>query len=235
MPELYHITDLQSVDFALGALIASAYGNLAPSGTDAFNRFLARPTNKKIFRSQVDTPADIIKRIATGKKGDQPGGLPDLPLVAYYRKPGLTNGDSAYAQIHGRAMYSEDLLRSYNISLAPVALDYMVYFLAWDKPTLDRLCLAWYCYTVKPKRLGSRFIVPCKLDGEIFEVPATLHGTRDILLSDDSQASGEGRLWACSSGLTVVTQILYGRAAEYPTEIEVHGIVEKFLSHGGEG
>jgi len=79
------------------------------------------------------------------------------PVVAYFRKPGLSNGDE-HARALNKIAWSETLLASLQISMLPVSLEYSMTFAAWDKPTLDKMQLAWYAFVAG--RRNSRFIVP---------------------------------------------------------------------------
>ena len=50
MDNLNHITDLQAVDFALGAVFARCFAACSPTNAPkAFQRFLARTSKEKIF------------------------------------------------------------------------------------------------------------------------------------------------------------------------------------------
>lgn len=232
------ITELQAVDISLGGVFAAAYDGLGATGPENYKRFCSRPIAEKIFRTQVDTPDELVRKIAASKKGQgrtsippTPGDhLPDLPVIAYYRRPGMTNGDE-YARIVEKVMYEETLTKQFRITICPVALDYTMIMASWDKPTLDKLQIGWYAHMVKSHRRGTRFVVPYILDGSPFELAAWLTSPKSLLFSDASLPMAEGRLHAVSTGLTVVSYVLVGQSVSIP-EFDVWGIARNYILHG---
>lgn len=222
-------TELQAVDFALGAVIASAFDDLAENGPANYVRFLQREIPAKIFRTEHADPKELIDKITADKKGEGDSKRPDLPVVGYFRKPGLTNGESVTVSGQ-RLRWNEQLLHAYKLGTMPVSLDYAMTFAAWDKPTLDKLCLAWYARMTRQKRV--RFIVPAKIAGDILEVPAVINDPKQIMLSDASMMSSEQRLYAVTTGITVNTQALFGDAINPLTEFEVWGITREYIRVG---
>lgn len=228
----YDITELQAVDFALGAVIAASFDDLAESGPGNFVRFLRRATTEKVFRVDHLDGADLLKKIAIDKKGATADAQkrPELPLVAYYRKPGLTNGDHR-AVAWNKTVFDDEILRSYRLSVLPVSLDYSMTFAAWDKPTLDKMALAWYAYIARRGRVNSRFIVPSKVGEDVFETPANFLDPRTVMLSDSSPDASERRLYAVSTDISINTHVLVGEAVSHIDEITVHGIVHEYIRH----
>lgn len=232
------ITELQAVDISLGGVFAAAYDGLGATGPENYKRFCTRPIAEKIFRTQVDSPDELVRKIAASKKGQgrsstppTPGEhLPDLPVIAYFRKPGMTNGDD-FTRISEKVMYDEALEKQFRLTFCPVALDYSIIMAAWDKPTLDKLQIGWYAHTVKNCRKGARFVVPYLLDGSPFEIPAWVTTPRSVLFTDSSLPTSEGRLYAVSAGLTVNTFVLVGQAVTIPP-FEVWGIARNYVLHG---
>lgn len=213
MAEAAHVTELQAVDFAVGGVIAGAYEGLAHSGTKAYVRFLQRETQHKIWRCENENLQSLLQRIAA--KMQSPGGeqdkpLPDLPVVAYYRAPGLSGSEERPVSF-SRSRYNDSLTQRMILSAVPVMLAYTMAFVAWDKPTLDKLTVAWWAYIGHLGRRHSRFIVKYAFEGEIIDIPAYMAGTRDILTEDAAANQAEGRLWAARTSLVVNTQVLYGR------------------------
>lgn len=228
----YDITELQAVDFALGAVIAASFDGLAESGPGNFVRFLQRSITEKIFRVDHLDGADLLKKISTDKKGAETDAQkrPELPLVAYYRKPGLNNGE-ARARAWNKTVFNEALLTSYELSVLPVSLDYSMTFATWDKPALDKMALAWYAYIARPGRAHSRFIVPTKVGEDTFETPANIEDPRTVMFSDVSPDAGERRLFAASCDFVVNTHVLVGEAVSHLDEITIHGIVHEYIRH----
>lgn len=77
------ISDLQAVDFAMGAVLVGAYDGLNDNRPEAFARFLDREPKEKIYRVENEDPPGLLRRI-TGNKQKGKDRL-DLPVIAYYR------------------------------------------------------------------------------------------------------------------------------------------------------
>ena len=219
MTDANRISDLQAVDFGFGRVLVAAYEGLERRGPKAFQRFLERDAATKIFRADNEDLHSLLIRIA-GKVSDGKM-LPDLPVIAYYRSPGLVGSDEkplAYAEY--RYMDSGRT----KITAVPVELSYSIAFLAWDKPTLDTLTIAWWAHIGRFGRRHSRFSVryPGKEGEEDIEVNAFLSATRDILTDNASTDQAEGRLWAAKTLVSVKTQVLSYR--------EVPDIQERFIT-----
>lgn len=216
------ISDLQAVDFAMGGVIVGAYDGLEDDRPEAFRRFLARPPKDKIFRAENEDPMSLLRRIAQQKAGDTKT-LPDLPVVAYYRAPGIS-GSMDKPVVLAVERYMDDLRRGFNISAIPVSLTYSLLWCAWDKPTLDKITLAWFCYVAQRGRRNSRFMVPYLLGSELVEIPASLSAPREIQGDNASADQAQGRLWAARTLVEVSTQVLYGREVQPVDEITVLGM-----------
>lgn len=223
MADANAITDLQAVDFAVGGVLAGAYDGLRDDRPKAFCRFLERPVKDKIFRCENEDPNNLIKRIA--RHETQKGGKIDLPIVAYYRAPGLVGDMNGKPHGYEVERYLDDNNRAIRFTPVTITLSYSFLWLAWDKPTLDKMALAWYCYVAQWGRKYSRFNVPYLLNGEPLEVGATITVPREILGSNSSGDQSEGRLWACRSLVEVNTQVFYGREVKPINEITALGTV----------
>lgn len=201
-------TELQAVDFALGAFLATVFTPLAPVGPKEWQEFLARPLKEKIYRGSYENPADFIKAL-------QASGVKDvkLPLVYYFRKPGFTNADNGKS-VKGKARQNDD--KFFNITALPISLDYRLYLLAWDTPALDKLGLAWYRHI---NSICSTFPVNYKVDTETFDVNCYVDDNRTVTLSDSSSLYVEGkRLYGIMTALTVKTQVLIGAVSPVPPD-----------------
>lgn len=229
------ITELQAVDFALSSVISNAFTSLSSSGPENYINFLSRDINQKIFRATHETPTDLVKKIANAEKGDTPETpveyAPTLPVVAYYRKPGLTNGDD-YAAIFDKTAWNEDMTISYSFSTLPVSLDYSMTFATWDKPTLDKMQLAWYYYISHNARKNSRFTVPYLVigDDEPFEAPANFVDTKTVIFSDTTPDKSEvGRMYSVSTDFTINTIVVVGEQVTVPDQLTIQGITKSYL------
>lgn len=225
-------TELQAVDFALGALIASMFDNMAPNGPENYVRFLSRDIKDKIFRTEHTDAKDLIDKISADKKGAASTKRPDLPVIGYYRKPGFTNGDDI--SVSGKRIRwaggIEDMDNSYKVTSLPISLDYTLTIAAWDKPSLDKVCAAWYAYTGRNRKL--RFFVPAKINEDVMVVPANIRDPKNVLFSDASTT--DQRIYACTLSFTVVTQMLAGESINALTELEVWGFSREYISRAFE-
>lgn len=137
------VSDLQAVDFGFGRVLVAAYEGLAPRGPAAFQRFLSRDNATKIFRADNEDLRTLLIRIA-GKVSNG-NALPDLPVIAYYRSPGLSGSDEK-PRSYDLTRYSDEGTTKIKLTAVPVEISYSIAFCAWDKPTLDSLTIAWWAY-----------------------------------------------------------------------------------------
>lgn len=99
------VSDLQAVDFGFGRVLVAAYEGLAPCGPAAFQRFLSRDKATKIFRADNEDLRTLQVRIA-GKVSNG-NTLLDLPVIAYYHFPGLSESDEK-PRSYALTRYSDD-------------------------------------------------------------------------------------------------------------------------------
>ncbi len=216
-------SELQAVDFALGAYIARAFDGLNPNtGPKQWREFLTRATNKKIFREESDTPSEFLKNLASSGKTETiidgiKYRLPQVPVAYYYRKPGMTNGDERIFPI---ITGTTDGTKVLTLMLSPIVLDYHLVFAAWDTLSLDKLQLAWYQYVAQK----TRFTVQYEIVGEAFDILAAVHDPKTLIFTDISIPKADGRLFAVDTILTIESSVLFGAevlpAARPPITIE---------------
>lgn len=225
MAEANAVSDLQAVDFAVGGIIVGAYDGLQDDKPKAFARFLTRPAKEKIFRAENEDPQSLIKRIAQHNQGKNKG-VPDLPVVAYYRSPGIVADQNQRPVVLDVERYIDGTDRAMRLTTIPVTLSYSLLWCAWDKPTLEKIALAWFAYVAQRGRKHSRFVVPYTLGKEPIEIPASISIPREIQADNASPSEqGEGRLWAARALVEVNTQVLYGREVKPVDEITALGQV----------
>lgn len=216
MPEILNsITDLQAVDFALGKVISDCFRAVAGEGPRAFRRFIARPDNEKIYYAKNDDVQRALRKLAHWE--DEParkGG--DLPAIVYYREQGIAADPNQHIQVAEASRFTaEETLMNIDetmrLTTIPLTLTYSLLFLAWDRATLDRMAIAWWAFVAPLRRKHSRFTVPYTLDGEDFEVGASLNAPREILTSSEQIGDDENmRLWGARTMAEVNTQAVYG-------------------------
>lgn len=225
-----HITSLQAVDFAFGGLLARCFRSLAPeSAPKAIGRFLARPDKEKIYLVKNDDVQAALRRLAQhadDSKGRQ--GVPDLPLVMYYREQGIVADPNQHVQVAEVTRFVEEETifardAAMRLTTIPLALTYSLLFLAWDRPSIEHLALAWWAYVAPLGRRHSRFPVPYMLDGERFEVRASLSAPREILTSNEDMGQDRERLWGSRTMAEVATQAVVGGRVEVPDYFHLIG------------
>ena len=212
------ITDLQAVDFALGGVFARCYASCAQDGPKAFRRFLARPDNEKIFFVKNDDVQAALRKLAAREDDGGKQGF-DLPVILYYREQGFSADTNQHIQVANVVRHVEDGLMEKDafmrITTVPLTLTYSVLFLAWDRASIERMALAWWAHVAPLERKHSRFTVPYTLDGESFEMGASINAPREILTSSESMNGNEDmRLWGSRTMVEVNTQAVYGGKAE---------------------
>ena len=111
------VSDLQAVDFGFGRVLVAAYEGLAPRGPAAFQRFLSRDNATKIFRADNEDLRTLLIRIA-GKVSNG-NALPDLPVIAYYRSPGLSGSDEK-PRSYDLTRYSDEGTTKIKLTAVPV-------------------------------------------------------------------------------------------------------------------
>lgn len=221
-----HITDLQAVDFAVGGVIAGCFGALAmDSGPKAFQRFLARPDAERIYFVKNDNVQAAMRKLAHLEDEPHRRG-PDLPVVMYYREQGIAPDANQHIQVAEvtRFVGEETVMASdaaMRVTTIPLTLTYSILFLAWDRASIERMALAWWAHVAPLRRKHSRFTVPYTLDGERFEVGASLNAPREILTSFEQMDEEGARLWGSRTMAEVNTQAVYGAKCEYPDYIRL--------------
>jgi hypothetical protein len=222
-------SELQAVDFALGAFMSDAFqGHNTLDGPAQWREFLSRARNKQIYRHDFDTPQEFMGSL-TGARGNEKtltGGaklnLPSLPVMIYCRKPGFTNGED-YAAVKGKRVWDLALENGYQIRPLPLVLTYKLAFLAWDKLTLDKLQLAWYAYIA----WHNMFLVTYRIGTDTFDTVGIIRGNKAVIFSDASIPGKEGRLYIVETPLEVATQVLFGQGVVVPETVTLTGVYER--------
>jgi hypothetical protein len=230
----YEISELQAVDFALGAHLAKAFQGLSRDvGPKQYREFLSRDHNKQIYRHEYESPRELLEAVGSAKKtaatkDGVKSNLPDLPLVVYYRSPGMVS-DSAASVFPEMKMWNEAETNAYNLTIVPLTLAYNLTFLAWDKPTLDKLQLAWLFFISKIRKGNERFTMPYRIGEDVFEVPARISGSRSWNFANIATDKTAGRLFAVNTPLEVVTQVIMGEGAVWADPVVIDFELKEIL------
>ena len=212
------LSELQAVDFAVGDFIAKAFDGLSlTTGPKEWREFLGRATSAQVYRHDAASPGEFLKALQASRKtetgpANKRLNAPTLPAVYYFRKPGFTNVNDRSKQIRGRYAWSEDLARVYNIRLLQLDLDYTIVFVAWDKPTLDKMIMAWYAYIVVNDHATAKF----QIGSDVMDVPVIVADHCNLTVSDSSEPAENGRLFAATAPYNMHTLILFGAEVTPP-------------------
>ena len=221
MTELNELSELQSVDFAFGAFLAGAFAGYADAGPKGWREFIKRPVNKQIYRHDADSPAEFMKDFLAAQKDKKavPGSptatvnSPAFPVVYYFRKPGLVNTQDQKGS-RGRVWNGDKLFK---LQQLPVALDYNLVLLAWDKLALDKLQLAWYAYIVS----HDAFLAPYLIGEETFDVRVSLMDNKNVAMQNATDTVDGKRLYASTTPVSIMTNILCGRKLALPAATRI--------------
>lgn len=221
------ITDLQAVDYALSRVIADCYAACAISGPKAFQRFLRRPNTEKIYYVKNDDVQSAMRKVAH-LEDDKGRGGGDLPAVLYYREQGLAADPNQHTQVAEVARFIDEktlmgMDAAMRITAIPLTLTYSLVFLAWDRASIERMIIAWWAFAAPLGRKHTRFLVPYTLDGESFEVGASLNSPREVLTSSEQVGEGDLHLWGSRTMVEVNTQAVYGAKLDMPDHIQIVG------------
>ena len=224
MTELNELSELQSVDFAFGAFLAGAFAGYADKGPQGWRNFIKRPVNKQIFRHDADTPEQFMrdflssqkdKKVTSTRTNDEDVVIsstfvnaPLFPVVYYFRKPGLVNTQDQKGS-RGRVWNGN---RIFDLQQLPVALDYNLVLMAWDKLALDKISLAWYAYVSS----HDAFMAPFEIGGESFDVRVSLMDNKNIAMQNASEVMDGKRLYAATTPVSIMTNILFGKEIDLP-------------------
>lgn len=219
-------SELQNIDFALGTFISGAFVGLKSDvGPKAYQAFLDRPPNKQIYRHDAESPRDFLIALQRAKRNEQVDGdirinLPDLPAIFYYRKPGITNAeDRDFIKLD--TVWDDAGEKPFELTAMPITLTYTLTILAWDKPTLDKLQLAWYFYISRPT---SRFEIKYRVGDDVLDgFFAKIRDHRSLLFTDRSAPREEGRLYAVDTDLEVSTHVIFGEGIVLGDEVSIVG------------
>jgi len=228
--EIKEISELQAVDFGLGSHIAAAFTGFSDVGSVAWHEFLKRPVNRKIYRHETDGPQGFMKALQSSQKAEKTAtsgersNAVELPVAFYFRKPGMTNSENNYV-IGGKVVWTEAMAKSLNVMLMPVALDYQLFLLSWDKPTLDKMQLAYYAWITR----HDKFVTKYKIADEVLDVNAYVIDHRTVTWSDVSQPLDGGRLFAVMMPISINTQVLAGAEVVIPESVTVDLTLEGYL------
>lgn len=216
---------IQAIDFALGRLLVDVYDHQQMNGPANWQAFLKRPTSQRIKRGDFDTVTDILKAVESTEQGSSAStngkvkaNQVQLPLIVYGRKTPIvvSEPDAGAYQIgqHATGPSGADL----KLSLAQVSVDYRIAMMAWDRPALDTLQLAWLFHVAVPGQ--HRLSYEVQIGGETLTITGELVDPRTPMFEDASLERSEGRVHAVILTVTVKTYAVMGASVVVPPALQ---------------
>lgn len=216
---------IQAVDFGLGQHLARVYSHGQDAGPKNWRQLLKRPPQTKIFRGDYDDPEAIIRSVESGKKQQQgstwlKANAPSLPLIAYGRKPNIEVVEPEAAGHQYNRYATTGSGETVKLSLAMIMVEYRLTLMAWDKPTLDAMQLAWLFHVGNAAERGHKFDLAYDIDGEPLEgITAEIVDPKTVAFEDASTDRKEGRIHAVTLPLRVRAYAIQGARVSVPDEI----------------
>ena len=113
------VSDLQAVDFGLGAFLSPPMKVWPPAAQQLFSVSSAGIMPPKFSGPITKTDRTLLIRIA-GKVSNG-NALPDLPVIAYYRSPGLSGSDEK-PRSYDLTRYSDEGTTKIKLTAVPVEI-----------------------------------------------------------------------------------------------------------------
>ena len=229
-------SELLAADISFGNHILGAWTGLsAAKGPAEFCEFLTRASNQQVIRHDADSCQSFLKDyIAAGKgkttaAGGQLVNYPILPVCWYCRKPGLVSSEdmnNAGPYNRWQTLWNDNEDVSLTARALILTLSYKLAFIARDKPTLDKLNLAWYSY-VSDRRSGNhKFTVKYRIQDKDIDLKAEIIDPITCSIDEEAGVSDAGNFFATSTMVEVNVQVLFGDLVEVPdTEVEFVGSI----------
>lgn len=216
---------LQAVDFGLGQLLAKIYSEGADSGPKNWRQLLKRPPQHKIFRGDFDEPYAAVRSIesaAIAKQASQwvSANRPSLPIVLYGRKPNVRTVEAEAGGHRSDVYATTNSGQQVKLSFAMMEVEYRLMLMAWDKPTLDAMQLAWIFHVSNAAKRGHKFDLAYEIDGEPLEgIIAEVIDPKTAEFEDTSLPVEQGRLHAVSLPIRVKAYAIQGAKVAVPDRI----------------
>lgn len=214
------LSEIQAVDFAVGEFISKAFDDLSlTTGPKEWREFLGRSASAQVYRNEAASPGEFVKALLASRKCETGVALnrqnaTALPAVYYFRKLGYFNVNDRSKPLKGRYSAGDSLSHIYNINALQLDVDYVISFCAWDKPTLDKMAMAWYAYIAS----HDSFPAVYRIGAETMSVPVTVADHCNLSLSSASEPIENGRLFAVTTNYTMHTMILFGAEVPAPPD-----------------
>ena len=206
---------LQAVDYSVGRLLVDIYEKQRKDhGTANWQAFLRRENKSKILRGDFETASDILKLMEGAEKHAVQGGKQRtnqvaVPLIVYGRKPQIAVSDPEAAAYIMDMPVTDNEGRDIRLSAALLNIEYRVAMLAWDRPTLETMQLAWVFHVGKAGR-NHRLTYDMRVGDGLITISGELIDPWTPAFDDASLTRDEGRLHAVILTATVKAYAIMG-------------------------
>ena len=227
---------IQAVDFGLGQHLAHIYADAMDSGPQNWRQLLKRPPQHKIFRGDFDEPHAAVRSLESSQVAKQMSqwvsvNRPSLPIILYGRKPHIETVEPEAAGFQHEQVALTDSGQQVRLSFVMIVVEYRLTLMAWDKPTLDAMQLAWIFHVSNAKRRGHKFDLAYDIDGEPLDgITAEIIDPKTAAFEDMSLPLEQGRLHAVSLPVRVRAYAIQGARVSIPDpirwQLELHMIEE---------
>ncbi|MGB1271365.1 MAG: hypothetical protein ACPG5T_04775, partial [Endozoicomonas sp.] len=220
-------------DTAIGNRLCVALSDLAPPAADkSLIEFTGRAPNNQVYYGEFDSPADFLRafRRAKAKEETRDGkffNLANLPLVYFYRPPGMALADPGQSPATYGAQFvgtGKDQGTKLVVDVVPVTLEYRVVVAAWNLPVLERLVANLMISLADYTNNRHRLTAAVTERGASFDLDGHLINGRSLEFSNLSSPRGEGRLFAAEASLSVAAELLRVREEQH---IEMRYVLER--------
>lgn len=213
---------IQAVDFGLGQHLARVYADAMDAGPKNWRELLKRPPQHKIFRGDFDEPYAAVRSLESAQIAKQvsqwvSSNRPSLPVILYGRKPNIETVEPEAAGFQHEQYAVTDSGQQVRLSFAKIVVEYRLTLMAWDKPTLDAMQLAWVFHVSNAARRGHKFDLAYDIDGETLEgITAEVIDPKTAVFEDVSMPVEQGRLHAASLPVRVRAYAIQGARVSVP-------------------
>lgn len=208
-------TDLVDVDRAVSGFIKMVVNSLVVTDTERtenkeFARLVERDANSKVFFGESQDPSSfarqlVSKFVSKGKKERHA----ILPAVLVSRDPTIMFADSGeYIDLTGAAELSGSNGTYAMLNKSFLTLTYNLLFVAWSRPTLDRLALGllmWLRHTKSGRK--HVFSAKTKLAGSPMQLKIAIKARKDASIAGQEFDFEGSRLVSAQVTIEVVAEM----------------------------
>lgn len=204
-----YISDVRDIDVGFGNYLFKLLDGLRESDAakyPSFHKYTNREQHKKLIISSETEPRRFVRQVRQryfdkdGKNSSDNKNA--LPLVYFHRVLGFDQSISGEENMQKDvgAVSADGVTMCAAVDSLPVTITYMVYIIAWDTATLDKLVAGLTASLISSSRT---FNYETSILGVSQEVSATLTPANSVSWGDISPSNTEDRLLVFQCSLEV--------------------------------